>query len=158
MGIGNRIGALIVAMVMAASITTTTTALAQDTTELHVAARKGDVTQITALINAGADIEARTEIGTTPLHMAACGVFNDAVITTLLDAGADIKAQDEYSMSPLHEAARNGKVDAIIALLDAGVDPKLRNEDGKRPIDYIGENNAAYNSDAYWRLHDANFD
>ena len=54
---------------------------------------------------AGADPNARTEFGTTPLHWAAAFNESPAVIAALLDAGADLKARTERGRTPLHLAA-----------------------------------------------------
>ena len=67
--------------------------------EYFEAATAADVTDC---LRSGADLEARTEDGLTPLqdgltplHWAARGNENPAVIAALLDAGADLKARTE---------------------------------------------------------------
>ena len=47
------------------------------------------------LLNAGADIEAKTELSTTPLHIAS-GLNNTTNVKILLNAGANIEARDCY--------------------------------------------------------------
>ena len=76
-------------------------------TDLHNAAARGDVAEITRLLDAGADIQARSdEGGLTPLHLAA-QEGHPAAITTLLDRGANIQARaDEYGTTALHLAAQ----------------------------------------------------
>jgi hypothetical protein len=43
-------------------------------------------------------------------------------------------------------------------LLDAGADAKARDESGRTPFDYAREKNEKLkNTDAYWRLNDAQY-
>ena len=51
------------------------------------------VEDVTACLAAGADVNARTEDGYTPLHHAAWGNVNAAVVEALLDAGANAAAR-----------------------------------------------------------------
>ena len=57
-----------------------------------------------ALIDAGADPNARGWDGGTTLHTAAQTNAEPAVVKVLLDAGADIAARDENGATPLHLA------------------------------------------------------
>ena len=85
-------------------------------TPLHWAARGNEnPAVIAALVDAGADLKARTEGGLTPLHWAARGNENPAVIAALLDAGADLKARTEGGLTPLHWAARGNENPVVIA-------------------------------------------
>lgn len=56
-------------------------------------------TEVQAELANGADVQARTEDGWTPLHMAA---FNESpeAVTALVEAGADIKYQSPDWRSP----------------------------------------------------------
>ena len=120
-------------------------------TPLHRAAGFNNPAFITALLDAGADIEARDRWGRTPLHhTAGAGWHSPGVITALLDAGADIKARDGNGQTPLHKAAAiDTKPGVITALLVAGADPKARDADGMTPWDL-----APKGSNAYWLLGD----
>ena len=104
-------------------------------TPLHWAAANDHADAIAALVEAGADLEARNEDGsTTPLHFAAYWGSADA-ITALLEAGADLEAREErYGYTPLHLAVHQGHADAIAALLEAGADPNAWDKARKTPL------------------------
>jgi ankyrin repeat protein len=60
---------------------------------LHDAAAKGDFTEMSRLIDAGYDINARDEDESNPLH-CAIGTNNLAVVRLLLSHGADTTLRD----------------------------------------------------------------
>ena len=96
----------------------------------------GNPAFITALLDAGADIEAQDEHGGTPLHRAAGCSYKAAGVTALLDAGADIEARDRWGRTPLHHTAGAGwhSTAVITVLLDAGADIKARDGNGQTPL------------------------
>ena len=57
--------------------------------------KEADATAVRAAIDAGADLETRTEWGETPLMYAAYNNENAEVVQVLLDAGADATASNE---------------------------------------------------------------
>ena len=121
---------------------------------LHFAAAfNDDPDVITALVEAGANIHAQdTEWGATPLHWAAWSNGNPGIIIALLDGGADPNARDSRESTPLHAAAdQSNNPDIILTLLDSGADLTLRDA-GKLAWDYIKDNAALKNTDAYARL------
>ena len=111
-----------------------------------------------ALLDRGADLTARTQVGGTPLHGAAA--FNDpAVVALLLDRGTAVNARDNVGTTPLHEAARWNANPAVVALLlDRGADATLRDKRNRRPADYAKENKQLRGTDVYWRLNDAGYE
>lgn len=110
-----------------------------------------------ALLDAGANPNARAEIGGTPLH-SACRNVNLAVIVALLQAGADTNARDENGVTPLHQAAEIRGPAVIAELLESGANPAACDQDGKFPFDYAKENAVLKGSEVYWRLNDARFE
>ena len=93
------------------------------------------LSDVTALLEAGADLKARDENGWTPLHVAAASSENPGIVTALLEAGADLKARDENGWTPLHVAAASSENPGIVtALLEAGADLKARDQFGQTPL------------------------
>ena len=85
------------------------------------------------LLEAGADLNARTEDYSAPLHRAAS--FGTAeTVTALLAAGADANARTEDGTTPLHHAAIEGNPDTLEVLLEAGTDLEARTDDGQTPL------------------------
>ena len=111
---------------------------------------------VTALVNAGADLEVRTESGFTPLHVAAGISKTPAVVTALVNAGADLEARDESGLTPLHVASGGSAVPAVVsALVNAGADPNARDQANKTAGDYAQFNEALKDTEAYGQLKDA---
>ena len=79
------------------------------------------------LIGGGANVNARTKSGETPLNQAVWW-SKHRLATALLDAGADVDAMNVNGRTPLHFAAHRGVDEATRVLLAAGatVDPPRR--------------------------------
>lgn len=86
------------------------------------AARKGDVADVTALLDKGADVNAKFRYGSTALFKAA-ERGNLEVVKLLLARGADVTVKDTfYSATAMTWALNNKHVEVVRALLekDAG--------------------------------------
>jgi ankyrin repeat protein len=88
-------------------------------TVLHAAAQAGQVKVLHHLLDAGADVNARTSNGTTPLHLAIVHGYTPAV-AALLERGASVTAADNDGWTALHHAARHGHTAVFQMLLKAG--------------------------------------
>ena len=102
---------------------------------LMLAALAGQDAVITRLVKLGADVN---RAGWTPLHYAATS-GHVATIELLLEHHAFVDAESPNKTTPLMMAARFNRTSAARALLQAGADPTLVNEAGKRARDYAAD-------------------
>ncbi len=101
--------------------------LAADVNEdLLTAARQGNLEQVKALLDKGAQIETKTRHGITPLFFAARNGHAE-VVTYLLSKGAKADVTDTfYGMSAVGSAMEKGDMAIIRALIQGGAkDPSL---------------------------------
>eukprot|EP00903_Cladosiphon_okamuranus_P006509 g6362.t1 len=124
-------------------------------TALHWAAYRGEPCVIDALIEAGADTEARSSqvwlaghqdshVGLTPLHIAAFFRRSSTPrMAVLIQRGADVNARDGRGQTPLHLIAaaawRKNSVAALDFLLRWGADEKIKDAYGRTPEDLVVE-------------------
>ena len=109
------------------------------------------------LLDAGADIEARDERGTTPLFLALA-YNNPAVLTALLNAGMDPNARSRGGLyTPAYGCCCGQEPRRHHRVAGRWPDPKARDKVGKTPWDHAEDNEALKGSAAYWRLNDARF-
>jgi len=84
----------------------------------------------------GSSLEARWNIGRTPLMEAAWN-GQDEMIQLLLDMGADINAVDDHGMTSLIRAARRGPEKTIKILLECGADASVKDRRGWTYDDWL---------------------
>lgn len=83
-------------------------------TALHMAARRGNVEVAEALLDGGADIEARDSLGDTPLRRSVnCG--RTEVAGLLLTRGADLYAKGNKGLTPLLAARTSALKQLLLA-------------------------------------------
>ena len=144
-------------------------------TPLHAAVRypsDGRLEVVQELLEAGANPNARTVGGFTPLHAAVRWGSELEVVQALLAAGANPNARTVGGSTPLHAAVRWGsELEVVQALLAADANPNARNEDGislfhsaifrntglavLRALKAAGANPNARDEDNYYQLNDA---
>lgn len=75
---------------------------------LFEAAAEGDADAVGELLEQGADVNAVSACGATPLHWAALHGQTAAVLA-LIAQGADVNARDKDGRTPLHWAESRGR-------------------------------------------------
>lgn len=88
---------------------------ATDDTPLHIAARKGELVDISVLCAHGGDVNLPGDLGNTPLHYAAMSGQLDAA-TLLLRLGADPALLNEFSQTPVQVAEIASHMDIVKAI------------------------------------------
>jgi len=114
---------------------------------LHVAAVYDEVELASLLLDKGADIEAKCDVGILdwsdehrggmPLHTAV-RYGSVEVAKLLLDRGANIEAHDDYEETPLHHAACDQPA-AVELLIDRGAQINVRSTSGQTPLHHAAQ-------------------
>ena len=109
---------------------------------LHDAASKNAYEAAAVLLNQGADVNTKDNLGRTPLHYAA-EKNASATAEMLLKQGADANAKDKDGFTPLHfTAVANASATAEV-LLKRGADANAKDKDGFTPLHFTAVANAS---------------
>ncbi len=129
----NRIARALVSTLLLAGAGAATAAGAANEARLAEAARNQDWDGVGAMVNQGADVNARSEDGSSALLWAAH--WSDLkTAQLLLKAGADANAANDYGMTPLSQACTNGNGELVKVLLKGGADPNTPIGTGETPL------------------------
>jgi ankyrin repeat protein len=79
-------------------------------------------------------INARTELGSTPLHIAATS-SNPEIAKLLVARGANVNARDNNDTTPLHIAAYTGRKELVEFFLSKGADAYAMDFKNETPRD-----------------------
>eukprot|EP01069_Polyplicarium_translucidae_P006121 Polyplicarium_translucidae@DN2909_c0_g2_i2.p1 len=93
-----------------------------ESTSLHFAAIKGNVTIAKLLLAKGAKVDDADSMGRTAMHYAACR-RHPTFVQFLLGEGADPSKADSNRRTPLHGAAHAGIISTAGLLMKAGLSP-----------------------------------
>lgn len=94
------------------------------------------------LIRAGADVQAKTLDGRTPLHFAA-GASQSNIVGLLCQIYREeswiTDQKDAHGRTPLHEAACSGSSECVHFLLQSGADPNIKDKQDITPLHAAAE-------------------
>ena len=110
-----------------------------------------DTARILYLLDHGADIGAKDDLGTTVLMAAQ---DHNELIELLLKRGADIEAKDTLGRTVLMQAAKNNYADTIKLLLDHGADIEATDSSGATPLIVAADSSQVSN----WQSKDVKTD
>jgi ankyrin repeat protein len=112
----------------------------------------GDADVLRALIAGGAAVSGTESTGVNLLHWATI-TNRTAVIPILITAGVPIDDEDGFGFTPLMYAATldQGETGALEALLKAGADRTIKNEEGRTPLQQAQRLRHAQQADALKR-------
>jgi ankyrin repeat protein len=103
--------------------------------DIFDAARSGTVQEVEKMLTANKSlINARTELGSTPLHIAATS-SNPEIAKLLVARGANVNARDNNGTTPLHIAAYTGRKELVEFLLSKGADAYAKDFKNETPHD-----------------------
>lgn len=108
---------------------------------IHDAVRSGDLEWVQRLIVQGADVNAKSSEGETPLIVAALAGQGE-IASYLLQRGGDIDAKNSSGLTSLHAAAYAGHADIVTMLIFRGADiNRADNRFGVTPLHLAAEEN-----------------
>ncbi|MFA5241164.1 MAG: ankyrin repeat domain-containing protein [Sulfuricella sp.] len=103
---------------------------------IHEAVKARDAQAVSKFIAANRGmVNAKNDLGSTPLHIAASTPAPD-ITRLLLDKGAAVNVKDSSGAAPLHIAAFSGQKANLELLLAKGADVHAKDNQGKTARDY----------------------
>jgi ankyrin repeat protein len=95
--------------------------------------KKGQIQEVSRLLNLGVNVNTHDENKLSPLHHAA--LSDDADIAKLLlDAGALKEEKDNANRTPLWYAAARGSIQVMTLLIGSGVEVNASDNEGHTPL------------------------
>ena len=108
---------------------------------IHTAVRGGHLEIVMCLVNHGAQVEAKDNVGWTPLHHAADFGFHN-IAQYLIENGAQIDAKEtNRRQTPLHLAAGAGDLDLVTLLVEKGACIDVLDTNNETPFDDANREN-----------------
>ena len=104
-------------------------------TALHVSCRVNNIDVVSRLINAGANVNLKNNLGKTPLHESV----SPEILDLLYLNGADINQQDSKEYTPLMVAINENFLTGILRLFSYGCEMDVETLVSKTHLRYIDE-------------------
>jgi ankyrin repeat protein len=95
-------------------------------TALHLLVLGKSLDGVRELLKLGANVNALSELGTTPLSDAA-SLGSHEIVSILLQSGASVAVEGQFDPT-LHQAVRSGSNEVVRLILDAGADVNLQGD------------------------------
>lgn len=105
-------------------------------TALMHAAAAGWGEGVRMLVAAGAAVNAKDVVGRTPLSHAVSQANGIEAATVLIAAWCDVNLADAQGVTPLMHASDSGDTASVFALLNAGADAKVVDQQGRLASDW----------------------
>jgi len=102
----------------------------------HAVENHSDINVMKYLVENGADVNASTRDGWTPLFEASYDSSIE-IVKFLVDCGADPNKKTREGMTPLHHAGSNTNIDVMKYLIEKGADINAINGFGWTPLDDV---------------------
>lgn len=109
-----------------------------DENAMMLAALNGDTGLVKLLIDKDAEVNKK---GWAPLHYAAANGHDD-IVQLLIDHSAYLDTPSPNGTTPLMMAARGNHIKTMKVLLDAGADPRIKNQIGMSALDFAKQYHA----------------
>lgn len=100
--------------------------------ELTSAAARGDLEQLTSLLQNNVNVNAQNGFGRTALQVMKLG--NPEIARRLLLRGANPNLKDRTGFAVIHDAARAGFLDTLQTLLEFQADVNIEDNEGNLPL------------------------
>ncbi|KAL0214443.1 hypothetical protein P9112_006627 [Eukaryota sp. TZLM1-RC] len=107
--------------------------------KILLAASTGDKRLVTELLSLGHSISSTDDNGRTALHYASSENHSDLIpllLSPKYSKSADPDPQDNSGITPLHIACRDGHIQTVKALANAGCDLNVRDNRGFSPLHF----------------------
>lgn len=100
------------------------------------ATKIGNISEVTGLVNQGANVNTEDRDGNTPLRNAVLKGYLD-IIKYLVEEGVSLKAEDHYCGPTICDAAYSGHLNILKYLIGKGVDVNDTDENGWAPLHLV---------------------